>query len=448
MKRAEREHTPWRTYARAYGVRSFIGDPLAEILELLDRVLIRGEGWGPGDPLRGERRVLELLPSRLAKKACKRERTRSERTYRRAIAEGERLGLLLVHRRSGGLPPLVSPSWWRHPADLPETDLAERVWSAAAARILSAACPRRVRGVSADPVPVENAPSASLPNGIRDTFPGQTGGTLLRCNAPTLVGDTVRHTVCASAPGGEQRKAQRGPRPLHRSRAALPIRDPELRERAERTIRETEGESSWKGLEALLRIALRTTPEELVVKVLREAFNLWDTGNVEYPKWYIRDQLGIPCNLGETPTRNRAGIVRETRSAPAENSERTASRPSAIADTLPAILPETPTPEQLAERERARERAREQAEQEQKRAAERETAQRMFHQESRGYQGQAVQLAEGNPARWSALLGVRERMDLDALRELVALWHQEDRSLPPVCAQRPTEAQQEALCAA
>ena len=87
---AQRERTPWRTYARAYGVRSLIRDSRAEILELADRVLVRGEGWGPGDPLRGERRFLELLPSLLAKRARKRERTRSERTYRRAVADLER----------------------------------------------------------------------------------------------------------------------------------------------------------------------------------------------------------------------------------------------------------------------------------------------------------------------------------------------------------------------
>jgi hypothetical protein len=448
MKRAERERTPWRTYARLYGVLPLIPDRLGELLDIQDRWLVRGGGHGPRDSHRGEHRALPLIPSLLEKRTHKREskRTRSERTYRRAISDGERLGLLLVHRRSG-LPSLVSPAWWRHPADRPEEGLAERVWSAAAALILAGAWPERGRSVAGYPVRTETGPSASVPNGIRDTYPGQTGATLRRCNASTLVEDTVRDTVCASAPaGGGQRKGQRGPRPLHRPRKPLPIQDRKLRERAEQTIRETEGESSWKGLEALVRIALRTTPEELVVSVLREAFNLWETGSVQYPKGWIRERLGIPCSLGENT---------ETRSAPAGNSARTArGNLERIAETIPAILPErptappeTPTPEQLAERERARERAREQAEQEQKRAAEQAAEERIFHQESREYQAQGVRLAEGNPARWSALLAVREQRDLAALRELVALWKREDRSLPPVYAQRTLEAHQEALCA-
>lgn len=437
---AQRERTPWRTYARAYGVRSFIRDPLAEILELLDRVLIRGEGWGPGDPLRGERRLLELFPGLLAKRARKRGASRHESTYRRALARGEQLGLLLVERRSG-LPPLVSPAWWRHPADLPERDLAERIWSAAAARILPAWCAPLARPLRGYPVPVETGPSASLPNGIRENLPAQTGGTLLRCNASTLR-NTVRDTVCATAQG-EQRGTR--PRPLHRPRKPLPIADPKLRETAQRTIRETEGESSWKGLEALLRIALRDNPEELVVSVLRETFNLWEQGSIEYPKGVIRKRLEIPCSLGETPTWKRAENVRETRPLP-------------IADALPAILskrpnaPPEPTPEQLAEwereSERERERAREQAEQEQKRAAERDAAERLWHQETRELQTVALSLCEGREDRRAALLAVRERRDVDALRELVALWHQEDRSHPPARAQRTLEAPQEALCAA
>jgi len=460
---AQRERTPWRTYARLYGMRTFIRDPLAEILELLDRVLIRGEGWGPGDPLRGERRFLELFPGLLAKRARKRGGSRHESTYRRALARGERLGLLLVERRSG-LPPLVSPSWWTHPADGSADGLPERIWSAAAARILPAFCAPLARPLRGYPVPVETGASVSLPNGIQGDIPAQTGGTLLRCNTPTLVGDIVRDTVCASAQSGLSEGEQRGPRPRRRTRAPLPIQTPELRETAEQTIRETAEHPSWSGIEALVRKALETNSPESVVSILRETFNLWQTGNVEYPKAFIRRRLNLPVSFGETPMRNRSKKVRETRPALTER-ERWNLQTREDLDSariwidgredrraeLEGILErmDTQALEALADRwarEDSGVRMRAKAE-----AEAQESAARRFHQESREYQAQAVQLAEGNPARWSALLAARERRDSEALRELVSRWSLEDRERPPARAQRlhrATEDAPEALCAA
>jgi len=87
---------------------------LRELLTMLDRRIGRGEGWGLDDPKRGKWQTLPLMPDRLARQAARREHKRpglSTRSFWRAIAEGERLGLLAVRRRRGCAPD-VRPAWY------------------------------------------------------------------------------------------------------------------------------------------------------------------------------------------------------------------------------------------------------------------------------------------------------------------------------------------------
>lgn len=422
-----RENPTWRNLAARYGLAGLIRPAaLREILDAVDRVVIRGEGWGPSDPLRGERRSVELIAARLHRQALRRQkrppdptrqrgRAWSVRTYRRAIAEGERLGLLRVHRRPG-LPPLVSPSWWTHPADGSADGLPELVWSAAAARILSPVCPLSVLSLSAPPVRSESAPISRTPSGLQGPDPGQTGGTVY-----SVTENRVRDTVRGVEVG------HRAPAPrLPLLRIPLPIQAPDLRETAEQTIREAAEHPSWSGIEALIRKALETSSPDNVVSELRRTFNLWQTGNVAKPKAYLRKQLQIPNTLDAPP--------REDRDTDRRDAETVSALVGLVSESW-CIPPARTRPIENPYRSPAPETDPEQA----------------WKRETREYQAQALRLCEGRADRGAEMLAARERRDSKALRELVARWSLEDREHPPRQAQRlhrATEDAPETLCAA
>lgn len=101
--------TSWRHYANRVGfplIRLGKGD--REVLSMLDRILIRGEGWGPKDSLQGQRTSIVFEPKKLSRKGAK----LTERTYQRSRLRLERLGLLLVVDFTPCGARIVSPAWW------------------------------------------------------------------------------------------------------------------------------------------------------------------------------------------------------------------------------------------------------------------------------------------------------------------------------------------------
>lgn len=91
-----------------------------EILELIDRVLVRGEGWGPKDPERGRHRTIRLQPSRLAQHGA----MRSSRTYQRAIVQLVKLKLIRVDSYNSDHTREFVPTWWEQS----NQEAAVRVW--------------------------------------------------------------------------------------------------------------------------------------------------------------------------------------------------------------------------------------------------------------------------------------------------------------------------------
>ena len=96
-----------------------------ELLDMLERVVIRGKGWHKNDKLRGLRDRIPLIPRMLSQKGKK----KSVRTYQRAIRRLEQAGLILCQGTGSDQLRVFSPSWWV--VSTPEDALS--VWKTASA---------------------------------------------------------------------------------------------------------------------------------------------------------------------------------------------------------------------------------------------------------------------------------------------------------------------------
>ena len=101
--------TSWREFAREAGFQvSQLNMGEKDILSLLDRVLIRGEGWHSKDRAKLTRRDIDLIPEKLCKGGAK----LSKRTYQRAIDRLIKIGLILVTSPNQHGPRRVTAAWW------------------------------------------------------------------------------------------------------------------------------------------------------------------------------------------------------------------------------------------------------------------------------------------------------------------------------------------------
>lgn len=103
-----------------------------EVLNMVERVLIRGQGWGPNDPNRGQERDIHLLPSRMSQHGLKRD----PRTYQRSYSNLVQLGLLQITRVHPDRSRSYAPTWWI----LGDVEAALDVWRGAAARSVELRC--------------------------------------------------------------------------------------------------------------------------------------------------------------------------------------------------------------------------------------------------------------------------------------------------------------------
>lgn len=108
MKRNQRiEH--WRILAAVAGFPiSRLQPAESELLDMLDRVIIRGKGWGLNDILRGLHKSIPLSPKNLSRKG----KRKSPRTYQRAIHNLDQLGLILFDGTSSNQLRTYAPAWW------------------------------------------------------------------------------------------------------------------------------------------------------------------------------------------------------------------------------------------------------------------------------------------------------------------------------------------------
>ena len=115
---------PWRILATS--VEFPIGrlrPAETEILDMMDRVIIRGMGWGKKDTLRNIRDRIPLSPKKLSCHGNK----KSPRTYQRAIRYLEQLGLLVYQDTGSDQVRSYSPAWWV----VESCDNAQQVWQQA-----------------------------------------------------------------------------------------------------------------------------------------------------------------------------------------------------------------------------------------------------------------------------------------------------------------------------
>lgn len=91
-----------------------------EILGVLDRVIVQGDGWGPTDPQRGRHKAINLIPSKLKSHGLK----RCERTYQRAIRNLVLRGLITHVATEIDRTGVYAPVWW--PVD--STEAAVEIW--------------------------------------------------------------------------------------------------------------------------------------------------------------------------------------------------------------------------------------------------------------------------------------------------------------------------------
>lgn len=95
----------------------------SELLDMLDRVIIRGKGWGLNDILRGLHKSVPLSPKNLSRNG----KRKSPRTYQRAIHNLDQLGLILCDGTSSNQLRTYAPAWW---TDNPDAH-ALQVWQRA-----------------------------------------------------------------------------------------------------------------------------------------------------------------------------------------------------------------------------------------------------------------------------------------------------------------------------
>lgn len=100
---------PWRTIAtNAEFPLERLRSAESEILDMIERVVVRGKGWSKKDKLRDIRDRIPISPRKLSKHGKK----LSPRTYERAIRRLEQLGLLKHESTGANQIRVFSPGWW------------------------------------------------------------------------------------------------------------------------------------------------------------------------------------------------------------------------------------------------------------------------------------------------------------------------------------------------
>jgi len=103
---AQMEFPRWQSFHAPYEAGLRLHEAEREILSMVQRVVIRGGGWGPFDCYRGTRRGVKVDAEKLANKG-----SWSKKTYERARARLVRLGLLEILDRDGRHF-VYGPAWW------------------------------------------------------------------------------------------------------------------------------------------------------------------------------------------------------------------------------------------------------------------------------------------------------------------------------------------------
>lgn len=126
-----------------------------EVLNMVERVLIRGQGWGPNDPNRGQERDIHLLPSRMSQHGLMRD----PRTYQRSYSNLVQLGVLQITRVHPDRSRSYAPTWWI----LGDVEAALEVWRVAAARSGELRCMSHPRRTNCAPMPQQCRTSDAPP---------------------------------------------------------------------------------------------------------------------------------------------------------------------------------------------------------------------------------------------------------------------------------------------
>lgn len=116
---------PWRALAKLGGFLVESLDPtVRELLDILEKRLIRGKGWHRNDRLKNLRTELNLSPSKLA---CGRN-CPTARTYQRAVKFLIEYGLIVRVGKASDQSGIYRPTWWL----CPSSSECIAVWRAAA----------------------------------------------------------------------------------------------------------------------------------------------------------------------------------------------------------------------------------------------------------------------------------------------------------------------------
>jgi len=188
-----------------------------EILNIVDRVLIQGKGWGPNDRNWNKRSTIRLIPRLLAKHGAK----LSKRTYQRSIRNLIDIGLLQVVETCSDGTRNYCPVWWNKPI----TD-ALAIWKSAATCAYFASTETHscrsdfadstgeCRSPVAHPVPVKNLTTRNKLNMLaglsRDTSPNVTLLTLTKKlrNASPIITPHSAHAPRLCLPCGQARRVR------------------------------------------------------------------------------------------------------------------------------------------------------------------------------------------------------------------------------------------------
>ena len=116
---------PWRENATLAGFpipRLRVGE--IEILDMVERVLIRGRGWGRADKQRSVRVDIRISPSTMSKHGGE----LNVRTYQRSLQRLRAIGLLTLQLTGVDQVGIYAPAWWPNLTEGAALD----IWSTAA----------------------------------------------------------------------------------------------------------------------------------------------------------------------------------------------------------------------------------------------------------------------------------------------------------------------------
>ncbi len=284
----------WRESARKAGMNPRRLPPaLCEVLELLDRVVVRGEPWPhpkARDAHRGKRQSLPLRPDLLAQRVKQRPNPsdrigRSEKSFRRAIDLGIRLGLLRVPGRRRGRRLEVSPTWASDPS----------AWDRASAllddRTVTNPWPTDDHSPERTGVPCNSLETGAITQ-VHDHSPAETS---LRLNDSTIgLGGGLGSALAGLSPEHAfplvpiSKKGRGGSDPTR----PLPLQDPEDAEAAAAILERVAGASEWRVEDALRPLLLYFDAEGVVGGILEvineEVLPRWEAGEIDNPIGYLR----------------------------------------------------------------------------------------------------------------------------------------------------------------